>query len=620
MKISKIASATIIGVMMTINAYGGSSLDEINNAQKEKSDFIKKLEEVSKEGFLENLKQEQAKKEQEKSDFIKKIEKANEAKTEAKDQAETAKQEKQKAEAARDEAEKLKQQAQKDQEKAEQAKTAAELARDEANKAKTAAELARDEANKAKTAAEELKLQAKKEQKVAEQAKTAAELARNEAQKEKQQAETKAFGDNVKIKALNERIEKDNVLRETFQKLSSNNFKGSEQDLKDAIGVFDKNTYNDNELGKLYQDSAGNQNEQKLEIIEKLYKIGLINEDRFSEFKKLKEQQDTKNKQVLTAWLNEIIGRNNGEGLRRLIGDTRQDAQEIKTELEAIIEAKDKIQKEADKIAEQQKIIEEKQEIEAEQQQIEKQQQQIEKQKEAEIIEKQTEAEAKEKEAKEKQTEIEQQDQKIVEEDQKIKKQKKEIEAKEKEIAQQTEKIAEQEQLEQQAQEKLKELEQAEKELKQAEELAKAAKDPEAKAKVLAELESKIEEAKKDRAKSISKDESLKFDNNEAQTVLSLLSVTNNEEVNNLLLKTEASDIATLAKNINSTLEEVSKEFKDNKTVDTLLSSVGSATNSRLAKLSNPLNDDLALAYAIKNLSDNKFADNADTLSSVVKE
>ncbi|WP_069638189.1 autotransporter outer membrane beta-barrel domain-containing protein [Campylobacter pinnipediorum] len=87
-----------------------------------------------------------------------------------------------------------------------------------------------------------------------------------------------------------------------------------------------------------------------------------------------------------------------------------------------------------------------------------------------------------------------------------------------------------------------------------------------------------------------------------------------------MLLNVKAEDIAILAKNINSSLEEVSKEFKDNKTVDTLLSNVGSAINSRLAKLSNPLNEDLALAYAIKNLSDNKFADNGDTLSSVVKE
>ncbi|AQW81888.1 autotransporter domain protein [Campylobacter pinnipediorum subsp. pinnipediorum] len=157
-----------------------------------------------------------------------------------------------------------------------------------------------------------------------------------------------------------------------------------------------------------------------------------------------------------------------------------------------------------------------------------------------------------------------------------------------------------------------------------AEKALKAKDNPEERAKIIAdfnkELDAKLNQAKKERAEAISSDKNLELNKDEAQTVLSLLSVTNNEEVNNLLLKTEAEDIAILAKNINSSLEEVSKEFKDNKTVDTLLSSVGSAINSRLAKLSNPLNDDLALAYAIKNLSDNKFADNGDTLSSVVKE
>ncbi|AQW85219.1 hypothetical protein CPIN17262_1560 [Campylobacter pinnipediorum subsp. pinnipediorum] len=89
MKISKIASATIIGAMMTINVYGDSSLDEINSAQKEKSDFIKKLEEASKDGFLEKLKKQQQEKQKEKSDFIEKIKKANEAKTEAENEKKT---------------------------------------------------------------------------------------------------------------------------------------------------------------------------------------------------------------------------------------------------------------------------------------------------------------------------------------------------------------------------------------------------------------------------------------------------------------------------------------------------------------------------------------------------
>ncbi|AQW82076.1 autotransporter outer membrane beta-barrel domain-containing protein [Campylobacter pinnipediorum] len=168
------------------------------------------------------------------------------------------------------------------------------------------------------------------------------------------------------------------------------------------------------------------------------------------------------------------------------------------------------------------------------------------------------------------------------------------------------------------------EIKQKQKVVEQAEKALKVAENPEERAKIIAdfnkELDEKLDQAKKDRAKVIVADKSLKLNSNESQTFSSLLSVTNNEEVNNLLLKTEAEDIAILAKNINSSLEEVAQEFKNNQAVDTLLSSVGSAINSRLAKLSNPLNDDLALAYAIKNLSDNKFADNGDTLSSVVKE
>ncbi|WP_219335897.1 hypothetical protein, partial [Campylobacter pinnipediorum] len=151
-------------------------------------------------------------------------------------------------------------------------------------------------------------------------------------------------------------------------------------------------------------------------------------------------------------------------------------------------------------------------------------------------------------------------------------------------------KIVEQEKIIKQKQEEIKqkqeEIKQKQEVVEKADKALKVADKSEARAKIIAdfnkELDAKMEEAKKDRAEAIVADKSLKFDNNEAQTVLSLLSVTNNEEVNDLLLNVDAEDIAILAKNINSSLEEVSKEFKDNKTVDTLLSSVGSAINSRL--------------------------------------
>ncbi|AQW86881.1 autotransporter domain protein [Campylobacter pinnipediorum subsp. caledonicus] len=111
------------------------------------------------------------------------------------------------------------------------------------------------------------------------------------------------------------------------------------------------------------------------------------------------------------------------------------------------------------------------------------------------------------------------------------------------------------------------------------------------------------------------------LNNNEAQTVSSLLNVKDDKKLSGIIEEDyDAEDIAMLGKVLNKSLEDITSGFNNIDTIDAIISNTGLATNSRLAKLSNPLNDDLALAYAIKNLSDNKFADNADTLSSVVKE
>ncbi|WP_069637570.1 autotransporter outer membrane beta-barrel domain-containing protein [Campylobacter pinnipediorum] len=183
-----------------------------------------------------------------------------------------------------------------------------------------------------------------------------------------------------------------------------------------------------------------------------------------------------------------------------------------------------------------------------------------------------------------------------------------------KKITQNKEKITQKEQ----------EIKQKKEEVDKADKALEAVKDPKAKAKIIADLDKefdkKLDEAMKDRAKVIVADRSLRLNNNETQTVSSLLSVTNNNKVNDLLLKTKAEDIAILGKAINKSLEDTSSSFNNIDTIDAIISNTGLATQLRLAKLSNPLNEDLALAYAIKNLSDNKFADNGDTLSSVVKE
>ncbi|AQW86686.1 autotransporter domain protein [Campylobacter pinnipediorum subsp. caledonicus] len=528
MKISMIASATIIGVMMTINAYGGSSLDEINNAQKEKSELIKKLEEASKDEFLDKFKIEKEKIEKEKIEALK-------------PQIEVKKLE----------------------EQVKQTKQAAEKAINEVNNA----EQQKNKAEQAKQQAEKQKIEAEKQ--------------KTEAEKQKTEAETTAFRDNKEIKELNKIIENDYVLKNNLQKLNSDNFKSSNKNLKEAIEVFtDYDKYDYNKLVELHSDSAGERNGEKLEILEKLSKIGLVREDNLKEYKERAKQTDTTKKKKLATELNDIIGKSYDKGLTKLLlGIGKKEAEEIKAELEAVIKARNSF-----------------------------------KQKQTEFENKQAEFQRQEQEFKRQQNLANQKEKIITDQQKKVEKVEQELEQAKKAL----------EQAQKQAEQKLKELqpklEQAEKELKQAQELAKLARNPEAKAKIIAELDAKLDQAKKDRAEAISSDKNLELNKDEAQTTSSLLSVVNNKEVENLLLNVKAKDIATLAKNINSTLEEVSKEFKDNKTVDTLLSSVGSATNSRLAKLSNPLNDDLALAYAIKNLSDNKFADNADTLSSVVKE
>ncbi|AQW85272.1 autotransporter domain protein [Campylobacter pinnipediorum subsp. caledonicus] len=527
MKISMIASATIIGVMMTINAYGGSSLDEINNIQNQNQNQIKELEEASKDGFLDKFQQ---KKEQLKKE-------AENAKTAA-----------------------------------ENAKTAAENAKTAAENAKTAAENAKTAAENAKTAAENAK-----------QAKTAAENAKNKAEEQRKEAETKAFGNNGKTKMLNDKIkdlETNNILKDIIKQTNKDDFKDLNQN---SIENFKEMNFEDKELLELLEDQKGEKNVNKVLIIKKLFDIGIIKKEKYHLYNDELQNSDpetTGNKELseqrakkLNEKLKSIIGEDNNKGLRKLYAIIKEIGKDnLVQELSEAVNAIANFNKKE-------------QDFNKKEQDFNKKEQDFNK-KEQDFNEKQKKLTQKEK--------LAQKAQKAQEEAQK--------------------------QAEKALQELQPKLEQAEKELKQAQELAEKAKNPEAKAKIIAELDEKLEKAKKDRAEAISSDKNLELNKDEAQTTSSLLSVVNNKEIDNLLLNVKAKDIATLAKNINSTLEEVSKEFKDNKTVDTLLSSVGSATNSRLAKLSNPLNDDLALAYAIKNLSDNKFADNADTLSSVVKE
>ncbi|WP_141071311.1 hypothetical protein, partial [Campylobacter pinnipediorum] len=255
----------------------------------------------------------------------------------------------------------------------------------------------------------------------------------------KQETEKDIFGENGKIKKLNDKVKEQSELKSILQDLDKDTFKGSKKNLKDAISVLKDDT---DKLAKLSEDEEGNKNDEKIKILEALANIGLVKED---ELEKLKKES---NKQELTEKLNAIIGEDSDKGLRALKENIKKSEAEIEGKLEIIINSVDEIKKQNEEIKKQNEEIARKDE------------------------------------------EINKQQTIIIEKSEKIK----------------------------QAQQQIKELkqsvEQAEQNLKEAKELVRKFNDPVEKAKIIAELDAKIEEAKKDRAKSISKDESLKFNSN----------------------------------------------------------------------------------------------------------
>ncbi|MGP1485007.1 MAG: autotransporter domain-containing protein [Campylobacter sp.] len=121
------------------------------------------------------------------------------------------------------------------------------------------------------------------------------------------------------------------------------------------------------------------------------------------------------------------------------------------------------------------------------------------------------------------------------------------------------------------------------------------------------------------RAKAISEKEGLNTKEGDVLASFSdaILSNTTVQEV----MSTVASDkIADLSKNLNTSFEQSSSLVGKAVTTDIINFSTGLATNTRLAKLANPYNADLALAQAINNLAGEAFADAGDSLSSVVKQ
>ncbi|QKF68987.1 autotransporter domain-containing protein [Campylobacter hyointestinalis] len=137
--------------------------------------------------------------------------------------------------------------------------------------------------------------------------------------------------------------------------------------------------------------------------------------------------------------------------------------------------------------------------------------------------------------------------------------------------------------------------------------------------------QAELNQAKQDRNKAIeAKIEAIKNNqaNNLGQTEKSvtsaLASIVARDDIADLLSGDKDSIISAVKDAVNS-INTASETINSKVNTDIIKFSADIATNTRLAKLSNPFNEDLALAYAIANLKDDAFADNGDSLSSVVR-
>ncbi|AQW85220.1 autotransporter domain protein [Campylobacter pinnipediorum subsp. pinnipediorum] len=91
-----------------------------------------------------------------------------------------------------------------------------------------------------------------------------------------------------------------------------------------------------------------------------------------------------------------------------------------------------------------------------------------------------------------------------------------------------------------------------------------------------------------------------------------------NDNVANYLTQDTESILPFLKANETS-IQSATNEIGKVSNLDMVNFSSQLSTQTRLAKLSNPFNEDLALASAINKLSNDKFADNGDSVSSIIK-
>ncbi|MDL0088914.1 autotransporter domain-containing protein [Campylobacter gastrosuis] len=104
----------------------------------------------------------------------------------------------------------------------------------------------------------------------------------------------------------------------------------------------------------------------------------------------------------------------------------------------------------------------------------------------------------------------------------------------------------------------------------------------------------------------------------EAQILTSLFG-TNKDEIANELTADD-NTIKTTIKNATTSIKNTQQTLNQGITTELIKLNTDMATSTRLAKLSNPFNNDLALAYALNNIKGEFFADSADTLNNLVRE
>ena len=142
----------------------------------------------------------------------------------------------------------------------------------------------------------------------------------------------------------------------------------------------------------------------------------------------------------------------------------------------------------------------------------------------------------------------------------------------------------------------------------------------EASTKAIADQKAKVKEISNTRAKAIATSENLDKGESDVLTALSDI-FDSNARVEAIIAGEDADDIAEGVNELHSTLDSATKSLNKGNFTDIVIFNTNLATNTRLAKLSNPYNGNLALAYAVKNMAGEKFADNgSDALNSVVKE